>query len=322
MPHEPARFRRRLPGLLLLAVVLGSALALGLSSPETAPDTPLFTFGVIADAQYCDCEARGSRYYRHSLDKLAAAVDTLNAREVAFTVHLGDFIDRAFASFAQVLPLYQRLQAPAYHALGNHDFSVDSTYLDTIPDLLGLPARYYQFAHRGWRFVVLDGNDLSLYATRAGTARRAQADRLYRQLDASGAPHAQTWNGGLSAPQLEWLRGTLDAAAEAGERVVLFAHFPVYPKDPHNLWNDEAVVRLLETYDHVVAYLNGHNHAGAYAVHAGTHYVTVPGMVETPEETAFAVVEVYADRLEIDGYGRVQDRTLAIPPAGSEGLGR
>jgi hypothetical protein len=60
----------------------------------------------------------------------------------------------------------------------------------------------------------------------------------------------------------------------------------------------------------VAAYISGHNHAGHYGELDGVHYLTVPGMVDTPEQSAFAVARVYENRIEIDGEGRVEDRTL------------
>jgi hypothetical protein len=53
----------------------------------------------------------------------------------------------------------------------------------------------------------------------------------------------------------------------------------------------------------VIAYLNGHNHAGNYAERDGIHYVNFHGMVDTPDSSAFAVVEIAGDRLEIRGFG-------------------
>ena len=55
---------------------------------------------------------------------------------------------------------------------------------------------------------------------------------------------------------------------------------------------------------------HGHDHAGGYARSGGVHYVTVPGMVEAPEKNAFAVVDVYDDRLDVRGFGSVPSRTL------------
>ena len=77
-------------------------------------------FGMIADAQYVDAEARGSRFYRNSLSKLEACVDDLNTQDLDFVIHLGDFIDRDFQSFDAILPIYEKLRAPSYHHHGNY----------------------------------------------------------------------------------------------------------------------------------------------------------------------------------------------------------
>ena len=55
---------------------------------------PIFSFGLIADVQYCDCEPRGSRYYRSSLTKLKEAVDAFKKDSVEFIINLGDLIDK------------------------------------------------------------------------------------------------------------------------------------------------------------------------------------------------------------------------------------
>jgi hypothetical protein len=65
-------------------------------------------------------------------------------------------------------------------------------------------------------------------------------------------------------------------------------------------------------YDHVVAYLNGHNHAGNFGVSGRTYFVNFKGMVDTSDTNAYAIVSVFSDRLEIKGFGREEDRTLPL----------
>ena len=69
-------------------------------------DKTSFTFGAIADCQYCDGDTAGARQYRNSPAKLQKAVEHLNTMDLEFTVHLGDFIDRDWASFDVVTPIY------------------------------------------------------------------------------------------------------------------------------------------------------------------------------------------------------------------------
>lgn len=41
-------------------------------------------------------------------------------------------------------------------------------------------------------------------------------------------------------------------------------------------------------------------------------YVTLEGMVETAETTAYSVADFYADRIVLTGVGRVQSRELVF----------
>lgn len=297
---------------------MSAVAALGLSLVAMGPTAsalaksdkkPSFEFGLVADAQYCDCDAAGTRFYRNSVDKLTEAAQTFNQHDLAFTVQLGDIIDRNVSSFSTILPIYNKVEGPKYHVLGNHDFPVTT---DQVVDILGMSKQYYDFSHQGWRFVVLDTNDLSLYANAEGSEKYQQAETMYNSLKESGAINAQTWNGGVSTDQLTWLRGVLSDTAKKGEKVVVFSHMPIYPENNHNVWNDDVLVQELESAGNVVAYFNGHNHAGNYAEKNGISYVNFQGMVETADSNAYSIIRVYPDRLEIDGYGREQDRVLKI----------
>lgn len=287
--------------------------ALALAAPAAAQDAPLVRFGAIADPQYAPAPPRGSRFYANSLWKLSEAVDALNEEDLDFVITLGDIIDRHIDAYNHILPIYQKVESDNWFVLGNHEYDVAKDYVQTVPMYLGMQARYYSFVENGVRFITTDGNDLSMYATPQDTPRRAEAEALYASLVDAEAINAKTWNGGVSAEQFAWLRGELDAAQAAGELVVVFNHFPAAPDDMHNLWNYAEMQALLGEYDNVMAYLNGHNHVGNYGVVDGVHYVTVEGMLETAATTAYAVVEVYADRIEIDGFGRATDRVLPHP---------
>ena len=276
-----------------------------------AAEPPALRFGVAADAQYMDHDTRGVRHYRMSLGKLAACVDDFNTKPLDFTIHLGDFIDQRFESFDDLMPIWNRLTMPKYHVLGNHDFAVAAAQRDQVPAKLGMPSRYYDFGVKGWRFIVLDTMDVSFLGAAKGSAKRAQAKAIQQKLKAAKAVNSVTWNGALGAEQMAWLKGRLDAATQAGERVILFAHMPVAPPNVHNLWNDAGVLGLIDAYPCVAAYINGHNHHGNYAERKRVHYLTIQGMVDTTRN-AYGVVEVYADQLKVIGTGRCPSRTLKL----------
>lgn len=277
------------------------------------PDAPQFRFGVIADVQYCDCPASSAmnRYYSQSTNKLAEALDTFARHELRFILDLGDLIDRDFNSFDTILPVYEAARAPVHRTLGNHDYTVNVTHLEEIPQRLGLdPAGYYAVNYDSWRLLVLNGNEVSLFATRAGTPQRQRAERMLEKLQKQEAPNAQEWNGGVSETQLGWLDRQLAEAQQNGQLVIVAGHYPLYPAGGLNLWNDAAVIAVLERYPAVRAYFNGHHHDGNYGHRNGIHYLNFKGMVDTATENTYAIVDVYPDRLEVQGFGREENRIL------------
>lgn len=274
---------------------------------QPATDTAGFAFGVIADCQYCDIQSKGLRRYALSEHKLAGCVEAFNQMDLEYVVHLGDFIDRDFESFDVVGPIFDRLTASKYHVLGNHDFSVADPLKKEVPAKLGMPAKYYDFEVDGWRHIILDGNDVSFHAYPEGSKEAQQAAAYYQQNKIT----SPKWNGAIGPEQLVWLRSVLQKAQQARENVLLFCHFPVYPRNSHNLWNDQQVLALLEEFSCVKAYMNGHNHHGGYAEKRGVHYLTFKGMVDT-EKTSYAVVRLSDERIDVTGYGREKNRSLPI----------
>lgn len=309
----------RKPGTAQKFMNISAAAALGLSlfaatsaSAEKNDQTdkkPSFEFGLIADVQYCDCDAAGVRYYRNSISKLQKATAELNRHDLEFTVQTGDIIDRNVESFQTILPYFNKIEGPKYHVLGNHDFPVPT---DEVVDILGMENQYYDFAEKGWRFIVLDTNDLSLYANKPDSAKYQESQEMYTELKESGAVNAQTWNGGVSSEQLTWLHNVLEKSAKTNEKVVVIGHHPVYPANEHNAWNDAEILKELESAGNVVAYFNGHNHAGNYSEKNGIAYVNFHGMLDTPDTSAYSVIQAFKDRLEIDGFGREPDRVIEV----------
>ncbi|MBB3135737.1 3',5'-cyclic AMP phosphodiesterase CpdA [Rhizobium pisi] len=273
---------------------------------------PLFRFGIIADPQYAAIapHAAMDRYYANSLAKVAEAIEVFNGEELSFVMTLGDVIDRSFASFDDILPVYEKLRHEALFLLGNHDFSVSSGHLSEVATRLGMPSPYYSFSRHGWRFIMLDGNEVSTFAPPEGHPHRALAAEMLAELQARGARNAHPWNAALSDKQFTWLSDEIASAAAAEEKVIVMNHYPVHPPSEHGMWDSERIVALLASQGNVVAYLNGHDHVGNYGVAGACHFVNFKGVVDTESENAFAIVEVHADRIEIRGFGREESRTL------------
>ena len=180
----------------LLGLVIGCVLATlpAAADPGTAPATEPTTLsvGLLADVQYCDCDTVRTRHYRDSLDKLTAATDDLDQRGVDLTIQLGDVIDRYPESFDAILPVYAQLDGPRHHVLGNHDFPLSSP---AVVKRLRMPNEFYDILLPGWRFVVLDTNDISLYANERGSRHHQRARRMLADLKDAGTPNAKVFNG-------------------------------------------------------------------------------------------------------------------------------
>lgn len=276
----------------------------------SAPSRPLFSFGVIADVQYCNCEPKGTRFYNSSLTKLREAVNTFESDKVNFVVNLGDLIDRDFDSYKPVMNILDSSNLKIYHVAGNHDYSVDSRYKKKLPVLKPDTKGYYSFVHENFRFIVLNGNEISTYSSNNKKTLK-QAEELLASLKAGNEINALDWNGGFSGAQIKWLEKELDASNAAGEKAFLLCHFPVVPENAHNLLNYKEVLTLLEKYQNIIAWFNGHNHAGNYGNFNMIHFVNFKGMVDTESTNSFAIVDVYKNKLWIRGSGREKSQILA-----------
>jgi 3',5'-cyclic AMP phosphodiesterase CpdA len=273
----------------------------------SAAEPPVFSFGAIADVQYADQETRGPRAYRASLAKLEQCAASLARERLAFTIQLGDLVDGGSANLDRILPLWERVPAPRYHVLGNHDQVAPR---DALLKRMGLSSPYYDFTVRGWRFVVLDGMNVGADDPRGAA--------LLGALKARAAPNAQAWNGALGPAQREWLAGALADAARRKQRAVVFCHFPVLAEScrpEHLLWDHAQVLAILESHPAVAAYISGHDHRGGYALRNQVHYITLPGMVEHDVSAACQVIDVHRDRLVLRGAGRRNRRPFPLPPS-------
>jgi 3',5'-cyclic AMP phosphodiesterase CpdA len=276
-------------------------------------DAPILRFGVIADPQYARLAPANNRYYEASRRKLEQAVGFFNLHEdLHFVVTLGDLIDRNWESFDDVLPVYAKLHAPPRWVLGNHDFLVGEGRVGDVPGRLGLSRAHYDFGAAGHRFIVVDGTEISLFANRPGGPNHQLAEERLAAMIAGEEPNAREWNGGMSEAQFGWLEATLQRAADAGERVIIFGHFPVHPFGEHAMWEAGRFTQVLGRFPNVLAYFNGHDHKGNYASLGGTHVVNFRGMVEGETDNAYARVDVYLDRIEIVGQGVELSRVLAL----------
>jgi predicted phosphodiesterase len=301
---------------LLVAYIFASIIYISMSdnnNPETDQSDnqsrKLFSFGVVSDVQYSDFPPAGTRFYRSSTGKLREAMSSFKTDAVDFVINLGDLIDKDFGSYKPITDILDSSGLKIFHVAGNHDFSVEPEFKKRLPVLTPEKNGYYSFVKNNFRFICLNGNELSTYISN-NRREIKKAQKNLAEMVASGEVNAVDWNGGISDKQIIWLRKKLDDAVAAGEKVILICHFPVLPENVHNLLNYKEILPLIENYKNIVAWFNGHNHAGNYDSLNNIHFVTFRGMVETEYDNSFASVDVFDNRLVINGFGREKSRTL------------
>jgi 3',5'-cyclic AMP phosphodiesterase CpdA len=279
---------------------------------------PSFSFGLIADCQYADAPdvvtASMQRYYTDSPRRLAEAITELNAHDLAFVAHLGDLIDIDLDNADTVLDILAGSRAPVRHVLGNHDFAGPDGSVNALTDVLaryGLTSAYYSFTHDDWRFCVLDSNAVGIIEHRPGTPGFDQGSALLAELEAEGAVNAKSWNGALDDAQHAWLMAELDDAAAAGQRVAVMCHHPLDDSLVDGMLRGNRLADELDAHPAPAVVFTGHHHAGGFRQAGDLPCLTLHGMVET-KVSAFAIVDVFADHLQVRGFGREPDRRLVL----------
>lgn len=279
---------------------------------------PLFCFGLLADVQYADDDSNVAldRQYRASPAKLRAALADFDSADLAFVIHLGDFVDHDLTNATPLLELVSSSTASFYHVLGNHDFASTASPtgrsdLAEVMATYGMDRPYYAIDQPGWRLLVLDTNEVGVIEYPPGSPQAADGEAMLARLRDEGRPNANSWNGTLGAGQREWLAGQLERAAADDLRVAIFAHHPVYPDHQDNLLDDQELRDWLSGFGALKIWISGHQHAGGYGEYHGIHFLTLSAVVQSATN-AYATARVYPDRIVITGQGRQPSYELMI----------
>jgi predicted phosphodiesterase len=267
------------------------------------------TLGLFADCQYSDYETKGIRFYKKSLSKLNDCITEFNTnKKIDFIVSLGDIIDKDFSSFDKINEtLYQSIK-PVYHVLGNHDFSVEEDKKSAITSKLKMGKNYYTLEKNNWRFIFLDGNEVSLFSGDSNILPKAE--KILANLKKQKKPNACNYNGGIGKKQLIWLEEQINQASKKNQLVTIFCHYPIFPLEGHCLWNSEDVLELISGHNCVKAWINGHNHKGNYTFHNNIHFLNLKGMIDTETKNSFATASFKKKKIIIKGFGREESRVL------------
>jgi Calcineurin-like phosphoesterase len=246
-------------------------------APATPATEPLLRFVALADTgsgdrnQY-DVAAAMTQYHDRFPYKTAILAGD--------NIYTNGEIEKISALFeAPYKPLLDR-QVKFHVCLGNHDIRYQNGDRQVEYPKFNMGGRYYTYRENPVQFFVLDTNDPDW---------TAQLAWLEQELKASDAP----WK-------------------------VVYGHHPIYSSG-HYGTNPAMVQRLTPLFKHyqVQLYINGHEHnyertrpidGTAYLIvgGGGAHLRPVgksPWTEHSASRFSFAGVNVYADRLEIQGIG-------------------
>ena len=296
--------------LKITAVGLAAAPLSCVSPPGFRIGRGTIRFGLVTDIHYADADTVGSRFYRHSLDKLTECVELMNAKTVDFLIELGDFkdqnsppVEQKTISYLQgVEKVFQQFNGPTYHVLGNHDEDSISKaqFLSNIENTdISSDRSYYSFDFKGLHFVVLDAN---------------------YKADGTDYDHGNfDWTDtNIPAAELAWLKEDLSVASGP---VILFVHQLLDGTGSHYVKNADEVRLILQESGKVLTVFQGHYHQGSHRCIKGIHYYTLKALVEGPgaENNAYAIVEVLPETtIAITGYRKAvskQFTSLAVNSA-------
>jgi manganese-dependent ADP-ribose/CDP-alcohol diphosphatase len=309
--------------------------------------TPQLSFGLIADLHYLDADngtnfARTkTRRFRQSFAMLKEADTLFQSQQTDFNVQLGDMLDGSAKArglrdscLDDIFALTKPSRRPWYFLIGNHECynytreEMKDSFIPQSHQTSCSPSRlYYHFSPKpGFRAIVLDGYEVC--TMNASTEdHKETAEKLILAKNHNYAAGSNNWfeglapelmryvpfNGTIGQIQLAWLRDTLHAAERDQEKCIVFCHMPVFAaasQEQNVMWTCEEVLEVLHSVSAgtVMAWINGHDHDGGYAVDAkGIHHITPPAPIECDEgEVSYGTMTVHDDfSMSLDWVGKL-----------------
>lgn len=271
------------------ALLLTTASVLRWETLWADDEQPLMQVALVTDLHHADKEAAGTRFYRQTTTKLAAAASQFEKDKPDLLVELGDLIDAADSPevelnyLSQINQQFAAIAEDRHYVLGNH--CVDTLTKAEFLGNVGQPESYYSFERQGVHFVVLDA------------CFRSDGQAYGRKNSA--------WDdANIPAAEVAWLREDLKKAE--GHTIVL-AHQRLDGSNPHCVKNSAEIRAVFAEAKKVVAVFQGHSHQNDYREIDGIHYCTLAAMIEGsgPENNSYSRLDVHANgSLKLTGFQR------------------
>ncbi len=258
----------------------------------------LLRFGIITDIHF-SIESEDAAATSAAAE-LRDCIHCWNRKKIEFLLQLGDLIKGSNTQkkeeFRQISSILNSFPGTIRHVIGNHCLALPRKELIAA---LGLQTPFYTFTEKEFRFIVLDGMDISIL-------RKPETEEDRQILAFFHAhPELHDYCGAVGTMQKAWLKRELEKAEYAGEKVIIICHFPLLPETTDQkhglLWNHREIAELLVSSPAVKACLSGHYHYGGYAEQNGIHFVVLPAFVNRNEHPRFTcgTVELQVKRMVV-----------------------
>lgn len=295
-----------------------------------------FSFGLLADLHFLDADngtnfaGTKTRRFRQSFEMMKEADSQFQIQRTDFNIQLGDMLDGSAKArglrdicLDEVFALTRKSTRPWHYVIGNHEcynytreemkqYFIPQSYQDSCSS----SSLYYEFSPKpGFRCLILDGYDICTMNA-SSEVHKESAENLILSKNHNYAAGSNNWfeglapelmryvpfNGTIGQTQLKWLRNTLHAAECNHEKCIIFCHMPVLAaasQEQNVMWTCEEVLEVLHSVaaGTVMAWINGHDHDGGYAVDSkGIHHITPPAPIECDEgEVSYGTMTVHDD---------------------------